>query len=153
MRRRCDRPGCGVDAAVRFGFDAPRLLVWLMPFDDQPVAAAGFLCRRHADALVPPRGWWVDDRRRDATLFVPPAEAPPSSPARSERVTRAVPVDVEVDQPELPIESAPESVADPGPIEWTPVPPTTSDDELFGDVTTPLLAKAFGRKRRPAAGA
>jgi hypothetical protein len=79
---------------IGYGFDADRLLVWLeardptAPRDD---ARSGVLCRRHADAMVVPRGWTLDDRR-DPTprLFRPVAgEAPARPPARRRR-SRAV---------------------------------------------------------------
>jgi hypothetical protein len=157
MRLRCDRPGCGVDAAVRFGFDATRQLVWIAPLDDGPTATAGSLCRRHADSFVAPRGWWVDDRRVDATLFRPPDPTPPlGMPAPRRSRTHADDVEQPMllpDEPAAEIPAAEIPVAEEPPttavemIDWTPVPPTSSDDELFGDVTTPLLAKAFGRPR------
>jgi hypothetical protein len=67
MARLCERPGCSVPASVAYGFEAERYLVWV---ESVPVVAtdsddirSGLLCRRHADALTPPRGWWLDDRR------------------------------------------------------------------------------------------
>jgi len=41
-----------------------RLLVWLelVPDGSAPVRS-GVLCRRHADAMIVPRGWTLDDRR------------------------------------------------------------------------------------------
>jgi hypothetical protein len=34
-----------------------------VPLDLAAEIRSGVLCRRHADALSPPRGWWLDDRR------------------------------------------------------------------------------------------
>ena len=49
---------------MSYGFDADRLLVWLAPRDaDADPLRAGGLCRRHADAMVVPQGWTLDDRR------------------------------------------------------------------------------------------
>jgi hypothetical protein len=49
---------------MAYGFDADRLLVWLAPCEpDVDRWRAGALCRRHADSLVVPRGWTLDDRR------------------------------------------------------------------------------------------
>ncbi len=64
--RLCERPGCSAPATVTYGFDTADLLVWLSPFEPEEKArpyGTGILCRRHADALVVPRGWHVDDRR------------------------------------------------------------------------------------------
>ncbi len=41
---------------------AEELLFWLAPIDASQ-DRAGVLCRRHADAMVVPRGWTLDDRR------------------------------------------------------------------------------------------
>ena len=52
---------------MAYGFDADRQLVWLAPSaPDSDRMRAGALCRRHADALVVPRGWTLDDRREPA---------------------------------------------------------------------------------------
>jgi hypothetical protein len=49
---------------MAYGFDADRLLVWLIPCEpDVDRSRAGALCRRHADTLVVPRGWTLDDQR------------------------------------------------------------------------------------------
>ncbi len=44
--------------------DPDQLLVWLevVPDDAAPLRM-GVVCRRHADAMVVPRGWTLDDRR------------------------------------------------------------------------------------------
>ena len=49
---------------MSFGFDADRLLVWIgeRHSSDDPMQS-GSLCRRHADSMVVPRGWTLDDRR------------------------------------------------------------------------------------------
>jgi hypothetical protein len=59
--------------------DHDSLLVWV---DSDPAvdpARAGSLCRRHADALTPPRGWTLDDRRDPVPrlLRVPENPTPP----------------------------------------------------------------------------
>ena len=76
MPRLCERPGCGEAASVSYGFDSDRSTVWLEALlPDGP--GAGALCRRHADAMVLPKGWWLQDRRSDATLFTAPEPAAP----------------------------------------------------------------------------
>src|SRR5262245_62643123 len=64
MARLCERPGCSERGAVAYGFDPDRLLVWLATFDPEGERTrAGVLCKRHADSMVVPIGWTLDDRR------------------------------------------------------------------------------------------
>lgn len=64
MSRLCERPGCSAPADVAYGFDAESLVVWLDTFDAaQQGLRSGGLCRRHANAMVVPLGWMLDDRR------------------------------------------------------------------------------------------
>ncbi len=63
MARLCERPGCSAPADVSYGFDATTLVVWLDTFQADTGARAGVLCLRHADAMVVPLGWMLDDRR------------------------------------------------------------------------------------------
>jgi hypothetical protein len=84
MGRLCERPGCSDLAAMAYGFDVDRLLVWLAPRDPDggDPMRAGSLCKRHADAMVVPRGWTLDDRRESQPrLFrtAPPASTPPAA--------------------------------------------------------------------------
>lgn len=71
---------------MAYGFDADRLLVWLALRDPhaEPLRA-GSLCTRHADAMVVPQGWTLDDRREpNPRLFrIPPA--PESATTRRAR--------------------------------------------------------------------
>lgn len=64
MRRLCERPGCAALAEVSYGIDNSTLTVWLDNTHIPEREYAGRLCRRHANALVVPRGWTVDDRRQ-----------------------------------------------------------------------------------------
>ncbi|MEI8322473.1 MAG: DUF3499 family protein [Actinomycetes bacterium] len=74
MSRLCERPGCSAPAAVAYGFNTQLLAVWLNVFDPKEPFGTGILCRRHADALVVPRGWHIDDRREKIPrLFLAPA--------------------------------------------------------------------------------
>jgi hypothetical protein len=91
MARLCERPGCSVPADVSYGFDAEQLVVWLDGFRVAQGAKSGVLCRRHADAMVVPLGWMLDDRREPTPrLFRPPAEAP-TGPMIRPRVRRVRP--------------------------------------------------------------
>lgn len=63
VRKLCERPGCSAIADVSYGMDHAALLVWIDDNARSERELAGRLCRRHADALVVPRGWTIDDRR------------------------------------------------------------------------------------------
>lgn len=181
MGRLCERPGCSDVAAMAYGFDVDRLLVWLSPRDPgggDPMRA-GSLCKRHADAMVVPRGWTLDDRR-DTTprLFrtVAATEDPPEPPPRRKR-TRKVVVDEPVSSDTLDLaepvaeaavleivetehaeptvaEVTGASVADEDPDATVAIPwlPTLDDgDDLDGVLAaqSPLLARAFKGTDRP----
>ena len=141
---------------------AEELLFWLAPIDANP-DRAGVLCRRHADAMVVPRGWTLDDRRNggprlfQAERFVNHAVAetrPQRTRHRHEHVGEQLQLDGtgEIPRPILPPEDAeiapePEPVA--APAEPTPeapwLPHFDTDDDLGGvlDVRSPLLSRAF----------
>lgn len=80
------------------------LVVWLDVAEVAEREMAGRLCRRHANALVVPRGWSLDDRRVAVPgLFRvvdmdPPA--PKNSPATAARQKRKPKLD-DVDTPSL----------------------------------------------------
>jgi hypothetical protein len=60
---------------MAYGFDADRLMVWLAKREpDADPLRAGALCRRHADRLVVPRGWTLDDRRESTPRLFAVAE-------------------------------------------------------------------------------
>jgi hypothetical protein len=68
MAERCSHVQCGAPATARVAFDALARFVWIDRFEadgprDVSARGAGALCTRHADRLVPPRGWAVQDRR------------------------------------------------------------------------------------------
>lgn len=116
MMRLCERPGCSDPASVLYGVDMAVPLVWLEALDGEVGYGRGSLCRRHADAMVVPRGWSFDDRREPIPrLFRSPATATKPAPARRRRrpATAAVPPVA------LPIEPLP---VDPVPAERTPEP-------------------------------
>lgn len=154
------------------------LLFWIAPLNDAPVADPSVLCRRHADAMVVPRGWTLDDRREPMPrLFMPrrPAAAEPEPAARpARRRSRPAPADTgeqlqidgtgEIPRPAIADDAAdtsagvivteaaigepPESVPDAG-ARWEPT--FDVDDDLDGllEVRSPLLARAFrGTERR-----
>ena len=62
------------------------LVFWLGRLSDTASSEGGVLCRRHADSMVVPRNWTLDDLRDpDLHLFRPPAavEQPRSRSRRS----------------------------------------------------------------------
>jgi len=73
VRRQCARSGCSAIAAATFTFDARQQTVWLDP-PREGNARAGELCERHANALVPPQGWQLDDRRHPEPAAIPAPE-------------------------------------------------------------------------------
>ena len=91
MARLCERPGCSERGAIAYGFDADRTLVWLAPLDpDADRNRAGTLCVRHADAMVVPLGWTLEDARDPMPrLFKPAARPRPTRPARRPAATPA----------------------------------------------------------------
>jgi hypothetical protein len=161
VRRQCERPGCGEPAAAAYGFDASERVAWLAPLGDG--SAGGVLCQRHAERFAVPRGWWLNDRRQDATLFtsrVAPPTVVKAAPARARRRRRPVePVEpVEpasvAPEPVEPVSVEPEPVDDTLPLDEAPAPPVVeqrwgqrvaSMGDLGGllDARTPLLARAF----------
>lgn len=131
------------------------LLFWVAPLDKWVDLEAGVLCRRHADSMVVPRGWVLDDRREPTPrLFRPtsdqtgPLERPPrrrpARPARDEHVVQLELVDdVVTTRPVDDLGSGVEAT------EWTPS--FDVDDDLDGllEVRSPLLARAFRGTDRP----
>lgn len=174
MARLCERPGCSEHGAIAYGFDADRTLVWLAPLDpDADRNRAGTLCVRHADAMVVPIGWTLEDARDPMPrLFKPStrarparpprrnAKAPPSRPATKAPKTSTLeqlPLEVATEQPA----AVPKPVPTPTVVEVTGVASSPDDpdatvaipwmpefdinDDLGGALhaETPLLARAF----------
>ncbi len=143
MARLCERPGCSNVAGMAYGFDADRLLVWLATRDpDGDPLTAGALCTRHADAMVVPQGWTLDDRREAPGRV---ATRPRRGRARSEQlVLEEVPP---TDAGESTVAAVTGVVADdPDATKAIPwVPEFDDDDDLGGvlAVDSPLLARAF----------
>jgi hypothetical protein len=144
--RLCERPGCGEKASVGYGFDAERGTVWLDALGPSG-PTAGVLCRRHAEAMVVPNGWWLQDRRDSASLFSSPAPVAPVShtyrPKRSRR-RPSEPAPLPLDPATTVVEPVPSVPA------WTPA--FDAADDLGGllDAKTPLLSRAFGQGAKAA---
>jgi hypothetical protein len=144
MARLCERPGCGESASVAYGFDAERGTVWLEALGPSAGPTGGGLCRRHADAIVLPNGWWLQDRRSDATLFTPAAR--PTGPTYRAKRPRPRPVP----PPPLPLDAA--ASADASPVAapaWSPAFDTADDLDGLLAARTPLLSRAFGQAAPP----
>lgn len=143
MQRLCGRPGCSELATVAYGMRTQDLVFWLDVLPSDPAAAGGALCVRHADAMVVPRGWTLDDLRDpDLHLFRPPAAA--ASPARpaSARATRPAPVGEQLRLGvSTDIADEPADVASPG--SWTPQFDQSDDLDGLLSARSPLLSRAF----------
>ncbi len=167
MARLCERPGCSERGAIAYGFDADRLLVWLSPLD--PAAdrnRAGTLCLRHADAMVVPLGWTLEDARDPMPrLFKPTSRARPRAERRkgskrpkssateqlalgdaAEPDPLAIEDDGGANQTVAAVTGVPSATDDPDATVAMPwMPDFDITDELGGalSATTPLLARAF----------
>lgn len=151
MERLCGRPGCSDRASVAYGMRPEDLVFWIdvLRDDDQ---VGGVLCLRHADSMVVPRGWTLDDLRDpDLHLFRPPPAAPRPPTVRSTRRTAgdATGEQLRLDPAVLAAADADEGdsadsatgAAAAGP--WTPA--FDEADDLGGllSAQSPLLARAF----------
>jgi len=111
--------------------------------------AAGALCRRHADAMVLPRGWWLQDRRSDAALFTAPEPSVAAAVYRPRRRRRppADPAPLPLDETPgatdgLTVEPAPDAA-------WSPAFDAADDLDGLLAAKTPLLARAFRQDPAP----
>jgi hypothetical protein len=120
---------------------------WLVDLEESAARTQGDLCRRHAAALVLPRGWELHDERTTGPRLVEATVVEPAAPARRVRVRRRAArsePDAEPDQlpgfapvvvqdeaevepaPELEPEAEPEAEAEP---ETEQVADPADDDE------------------------
>jgi hypothetical protein len=162
MARLCERPACSDEAAVVYRFDAASRHVWLeSPGGDE--RSSGVLCSRHADSMLVPLGWTLDDRRESVPrLFVLPARSPvmaTRAPAKRSRSLEAASGRRPVDEGEqLTIDEA-ATVAnitereerdpeDTRALPWVPYDDTGDLDGVL-DAHGELLARAFrGTERK-----
>lgn len=141
------------------------LLVWLEAVpQDERVPRVGMLCRRHADAMVVPRGWTLDDRRETTPrLFKVSAALDARDSSTGARRSKPRPVG---DQLHFDVDSAQPSPSDPEPVTVADLQPRAIDpdetrampwrfaydaaDNLGGvlDARGPLLSRAFSGARR-----
>ncbi len=157
MSKLCERPGCSEPGAAAYGMVPEDLLFWLAPLADAPSPDPNVLCRRHADAMVVPIGWTLDDRREEQPRLFKPRQAAPAAPAApSRRKKKAIEGEqLQIDGTgEIARPAAPAKPSEPsepsGPAQaWQP--DFDHDDDLDGllEVSSPLLARAFrGKDRR-----
>ena len=152
---------------MTYGFDAEHLMVWIDAYERVNTDRAGVLCRRHADAMVVPLGWMLDDRRDPIPrLFKTPAQ-PTSSTPRHRRSTTHSNNDTEQLQLGADVvvyQSAEDDVTGDGEgdgdgdrpndnevLPWKPAFDQTDDLDGLLEARGPLLARAFGgqERRRP----
>jgi hypothetical protein len=151
-------------ASVAYGFDTSALVVWIGALtSDETEFGVGVLCRRHADALVVPKGWRIDDRRESVPrLFTvkPVADAPAES-AKKPTIKRSV-ASMPVDAPDPGLFDKEDSdrvsaeVEETRAIPWMPAfgdddidePVSESTDVSAVETRSGLLARAFGNKDR-----
>jgi hypothetical protein len=148
---------------------AEDLVFWLDVLRDAYSPDCGVLCQRHADSMVVPRGWTLDDLRDpDLHLFRPPAskgrERSRSTRPRTSTSPKTEQLEFNVDGGDelvgdvhvVSADGPPQSEAEPSvpspepsPEPWTPT--FDDDDDLDGLLTarSPLLARAFRGADRP----
>jgi hypothetical protein len=137
------------------------LLFWIAPIREAPTLDPSLLCRRHADAMVVPRGWTLDDRREEIPRLFNTrqlaTERAPVVKSRRHRSTSSVqqPVQMQIDgtgeiaRPEVDADGTSDDSPDVAPEPWQP--DFDVDDNLDGllEVESPLLARAFRGTDRP----
>ena len=134
---------------------AEDLVFWLDGLSGDDNGVGGVLCRRHADSMVVPRGWTLDDLRDpDLHLFRPPPASPRTRPRRAARRVNGdetgeqlrldddVIAAVDVDEVEPTDETGDDADApDHGP--WTPSFDEADDLDGLLSARSPLLSRAF----------
>lgn len=141
-----------------YALDAERLTVWVEPFDPEAGFRAGVLCRRHADAMVVPIGWMLDDRREAVpklfkTHDAADASTPPAARPK-ERRSRGAVTDPTGQLELIVVDDAdeakePTDPADGPAVPWKPTFDQTDDLGGLLATTSPLLSRAFGNVDRP----
>ena len=127
---------------MAYGIDNARLTVWFEVAIEQDATQAGALCRRHADALVVPKGWTIDDRR-DAVpkLFRVIDDPQPPPVTRTKRVSAKKP---ERERPSL-FEGNPDPDETQA-IPWSPRLAKSAEPDDDQPTFGRLLGRAFGQE-------
>lgn len=159
MAERCSHVQCSATATARVAFDALACFVWIDPFEadgprDVSARGAGALCTRHADRLVPPRGWAVQDRRgREMQLWSdrpPLVEATTAAnaslrPHTADASSAATPT-IKVLEPALPFDTSD------APAARDAAAANADIEDLLAGPSSPLLARAFNAAHTRQAG-
>ena len=137
------------------------LLFWIAPIGEAPIADASLLCRRHADAMVVPRGWTLDDRReviprlfntRSLASSRPPAAKPKRQRSQAADTPRPEQMQIdgtgEISRPVL-AQAESNTPLDDTPEPWQPEFDENDDLDGLLQVKSPLLARAFRGTDRP----
>jgi hypothetical protein len=152
FRRLCARPGCPTPATATLRFQPTLRQAWLVDLDETAARTQGDLCRRHAEALVLPRGWELHDQRTDRPRLVEgsPAERRSPAPRRVRVRRRAGATDPERVPSRLPgfepVVVPNGSAARSVPAQFGANDGVEVDDEALStilDARTPLLRRAF----------
>ncbi|MBI4885347.1 MAG: hypothetical protein HY826_14965 [Actinobacteria bacterium] len=171
--RVCERPTCSQPAEVTYGIDPYELVVCMEAFVEGRSRLAGVLCRRHADSMVVPQGWTLDDRREAAPRLFRSRESAPVPSRKRARRRRAHTSD-DTGQLELAVNgsqsnlgndpddanealvehamvaAAPKGGEAPPAIEpWQPVFDQSDDLDGLLKARSPLLSRAFGKRGKP----
>lgn len=153
---------------MTYGIDPYELVVCIEAFDDERSRRAGVLCRDHADSMVVPNGWTLDDRREAAPRLFPSRESAKVKPRRRVRRRRLTDDDTgqlrlvvpeRMGDGEVPdgagddvaqevIEQAKPRQRQNSVAPWQPV--FDQSDDLGGLLTArgPLLSRAFGKEKK-----
>lgn len=137
------------------------LLFWIVALNESPTTDSSLLCLRHADAMIVPRGWTLDDRREHSPRLFNPRTLPgvqasgPKPVSKHKRPSAhgpggSHPEQMQIDgTAEIQRPAAPVSVAEAEPEPWQPA--FDEHDDLGGllQVESPLLARAFRGTDRP----
>jgi hypothetical protein len=131
------------------------LLFWIAAIDGDVDRDVAVLCRRHADAMVVPRGWTLDDRRESTLRLFRPGPAGDDTGAIARRRRRSdqtppggIALELDFGDPAAEQPAVPEAAPDPEP--WRPAFDVEDDLDGLLQVDSPLLARAFrgtGRRR------
>jgi hypothetical protein len=160
---------------VRYGVEHEHLLVWLDVPERVGEDRGGVLCRRHADSMVVPVGWTLDDRREPAPrLFRTPGRSETVEPLvevtrrRARPAPKSAPLQLDLstelerpdpaladhaadfdgpDDADSPADPAPGAASGDG-TGWMPVFDQADDLDGLLTPTTPLLARAFQQRDR-----
>ena len=71
MSKQCERPSCKELAIAAYFLDSAELMMTLENYVPVEGMQVNGLCRRHADALVVPRGWRIEDKRENVPRLFP----------------------------------------------------------------------------------